>query len=108
MAPLDESVKRPLAAEGRVVRAMYYYILTSMFDGVPFYTCMMDSYHVQDSIRVLPRTPADTVRARLYRDLRDNAIPYFTEENGLKVRGGDAMDNRSGYAHGLMLMAAHV
>ena len=105
MAPLDESVKKPLAAEGRVVRAMYYYILTSMFDGVPFYTCMVDSYHVQDSIRALPRTPADTVRARLYRDLRDNAIPYFTEENGLKVRGGDAKDNRSGYAHGLMLMA---
>jgi hypothetical protein len=42
---------------------------------------------------------------RLYEDLRDNAIPYFTKENGLKVRGGDAPDNRSGYAHGLMLMA---
>ncbi len=104
-APLDESVRKPLAAEGRVVRAMYYYLLTSMFDGVPYYTCMVDTYHVQDSIRALPRTPADTVRARLYRDLRDNAIPYFTEENGLKVRGGDAPDNRSGYAHGLMLMA---
>ena len=104
-SPLEESVKKPLAAEGRVLRAMYYYLLTSMFDGVPYYTCMVDSYQVQDSIRVLPRTPADTVRARLYADLRDNAIPYFTEENGLKVRGGDALNNRSGYAHGLMLMA---
>lgn len=102
---LDDSVKKPLAAEGRVIRAMYYYILTCMFDGVPFYTCMVDSYQVQDSIRALPRTPADTVRAMLYRDLRDNAIPYFTKENGLKVRGGDAPDNRSGYAHALMLMA---
>ena len=104
-SPLEMSVKRPLAAEGRVMRAMYYYLLTSMFGGVPYYTCMVDSYQVQDSIRVLPRTPADTVRARLYADLRDNAIPYFTEENGLKVRGGDAVNNRSGYAHGLMLMA---
>lgn len=102
---LDESVKGPLAAEGRVIRAMYYYILTSMFDGVPFYTCMVDSYQVQDSIRYLPRTPADTIRMTLYRDLRDNAIPHFTEENGLKVRGGEARNNRSGYAHGLMLMA---
>jgi len=84
---------------------MYYYILTSMFDGVPFYTCMVDSYQVQDSIRYLPRTPADSIRMCLYEDLRDNAIPYFTEKNGLKVRGGDAPDNRSGYAHGLMLMA---
>ena len=104
-SPLDDAKKAPLAAEGRVIRAMSYYILTSMFGGVPYYTCMVDSYHVQDSIRFLERTPADTVRARLYRDLRDNAIPYFTEENGLKVRGGDAPDNRSGYAHGLMLMA---
>lgn len=104
-SPLDESVRKPLAAEGRVMRAMYYHILTSMFGGVPYYTCMVDTYQVQDSIRVLPRTPADTVRARLYEDLRSNAIPYFTEENGLKVRGGEAPNNRSGYAHGLMLMA---
>ena len=104
-APIDENLKRPLVAEGRVLRAMYYYILTSMFGGVPYYTCMVDSYQVQDSIRVLERTPADTIRTRLYNDLRDNAIPYFTKENGLKVRGGDAKNNRSGYAHGLMLMA---
>lgn len=104
-APIADSLKGPLAAEGRVMRAMYYYILTSMFDGVPFYTCMVDSYQVQDSIRYLPRTPADSIRMCLYEDLRDNAIPYFTGKNGLKVRGGDAPDNRSGYAHGLMLMA---
>lgn len=100
-----DSLKGPLAAEGRVMRAMYYYILTSFFNGVPYYTCMVDSYERQDSIRALPRTPADTIRARLYRDLRDNAIPYFTKENGLQVRGGEAPNNRSGYAHGLMLMA---
>lgn len=104
-AAIADSLKGPLAAEGRVLRAMYYYILTTMFNGVPYYTCMVDSYQVQDSIRTLPRTPADTIRARLYRDLRDNAIPYFTKENGLQVRGGDAPNNRSGYAHGLMLMA---
>lgn len=102
---IEDNLKAPLAAEGRVMRAMYYYILTSMFDGVPYYTCMVDSYAVQDSIRYLQRTPADTIRMRLYKDLRDNAIPYFTDENGLKVRGGDAPNNRSGYAHGLMLMA---
>lgn len=104
-APIKDNLKAPLAAEGRVMRAMYYYILTSMFDGVPYYTCMVDSYAVQDSIRYLKRTPADTIRMRLYKDLRDNAIPHFTDENGLKVRGGDAPNNRSGYAHGLMLMA---
>ena len=104
-AAIADSLKGPLAAEGRVLRGMYYYILTSMFNGVPYYTCMVDSYAVQDSIRKLPRTPADTIRARVYRDIRDNAIPYFTRENGLKVRGGEAHNNRSGYAHGLMIMA---
>lgn len=104
-SPIADTLKGPLAAEGRVMRAMYYHILTSMFDGVPYYTCMVDSYAVQDSIRVLPRTPADTIRARVYRDLRDNAIPYFTEENGLKKRASEVPNNRSGYAHGLMLMA---
>ena len=47
-APIDEEDKYPLAAEGRVLRAMYYYVLTSMFGGVPYYTCMIDTYQLQE------------------------------------------------------------
>ena len=84
---------------------MYYYILTNNFDGVPYYTCQMNSYKVQDSVRFLGRTPADTIRRRLYNDLKENALPYFTEANGLKVKSTNAPGRRSGYAHALMLMA---
>lgn len=102
---ISDSVKNVLAAECRVMRAMYYYVLTNNFDGVPYYTCQMKSHEVQDSVRYLGRTPADTIRLRLYNDLKENALPYFTEENGLKVKTTDAPGRRSGYAHALMLMA---
>lgn len=100
-----DSLKRVFNAECRVMRAMYYYILTNTFDGVPYYTCQVKTHAVQDSIRFLERTPADTIRYRLYNDLKDNALPYFTKKNGLKVKAKQAPDGRSGYAHALMLMA---
>lgn len=102
---VNDSIKNVLTAECRVLRAMYYYILTNNFDGVPYYTCQMNSYKVQDSVRFLGRTPADTIRRRLYNDLKENALPYFTEANGLKVKSTSAPGRRSGYAHALMLMA---
>lgn len=102
---VNDSIKNVLTAECRVLRAMYYYILTNNFDGVPYYTCQMNSYKVQDSVRFLGRTPADTIRRRLYNDLKENALPYFTEANGLKVKATYAPGRRSGYAHALMLMA---
>ena len=37
-ADLADGVKMPLAAEARVMRAFYYYVLTCMFGDVPFYT----------------------------------------------------------------------
>ena len=102
---VNDSIKNVLTAECRVLRAMYYYILTNNFDGVPYYTCQMNTYEVQDSVRFLGRTPADTIRRRLYNDLKENALPYFTEANGLKVKSVNAPGRRSGYAHALMLMA---
>ena len=37
-APLSEEVKAPLLAEGIIMRAYYYWFLTSTFGDVPFYT----------------------------------------------------------------------
>ena len=42
-ADLADGVKMPLAAEARVMRAFYYYVLTCMFGDVPFYTTMVDT-----------------------------------------------------------------
>ena len=102
---IRDSVKNVMLAECRVMRAFYYYYLTCMFNGVPFYTEQVNSYAVQDSLRYLPRTDANTIRRILYDDIKNNALPYFTEENGLKCRACEAPSKRSGYALGLMLMA---
>ena len=102
---IQDSLKKVMTAECRVMRAFYYYVLTCMFNGVPYYTEQVNTYAVQDSLRYLPRTDANTIRRVLYDDIKNNALPYFTEENGLKCRACDAPYKRSGYALGLMLMA---
>ena len=95
----------PLVAEARVLRALYYHVLTQVFNGVPFYMERVDSKEKMEQIRNLPRTPASEIRSRLYNDLKDNALPYFTEENGLKKRPCDLAQKRAGYALALYLMA---
>ncbi len=102
---LDEDDKMALQAEARVLRALFYYYLTNTFDGVPYYTCMVKDMETLEMVRKLPRTDSEIIRRNLYDDLRDNAIPYFTEENGLKRRTFEVKGNRAGYALGLMLMA---
>lgn len=100
---VNDSIKNVLTAECRIMRAMYYYILTNTFDGVPYYTCQMKTHAVQDSVRYLGRTPADTIRVRMYKDLKYNALPYLG--GPLKVKTADAPGRRSGFAHAHMLMA---
>ncbi|MCQ2135523.1 MAG: RagB/SusD family nutrient uptake outer membrane protein [Bacteroidales bacterium] len=104
-ADIPAAEKEPLVAEARVLRAMYYYILTSVFNGVPYYKYMVADDKTLLEIRKLPRTDAREIREDLYYDLKDNALPYFTEENGLKVRASEAPSQRVGYALCLMLMA---
>ena len=104
-APLADSLKMPLVAEARVLRAMYYYLLTCVFNGVPYYKQMVADDADLLEIRHLPRTDANEIRTDLYQDLRDNALPWFTDGNGLKVRASEAPEHRAGYALALMLMA---
>lgn len=104
-APLADSLKMPMVAEARVLRAMYYYLLTCVFNGVPYYKQMVADDADLMEIRHLPRTDANEIRTDLYQDLRDNALPWFTEGNGLKVRASEAPEHRAGYALCLMLMA---
>ena len=105
LSKLEDDVKMPYAAEARAMRAYYYYILTNFFNGVPYYLYPVDSKEVMEKVRQLPRTDANFIRSELYRDLKENALPWFTEENGLKVRPDQIKGNRAGYALSLMLMA---
>ena len=106
-SPVPEEVKMPMVAEARVLRAFYYHILTQVFNGVPFYLYRVDSKETMEAIRKLPRTPAEEIRKTLYKDLEENALPYFTVENGLRRRTFDdeSKQFRAGYAMALYLMA---
>ena len=86
-ADLADGVKMPLAAEARVMRAFYYYVLTCMFGDVPFYTTMVEprpmksarsctmtwsGTHCRGSpprtgASAAPRRPSTTVRAMRWR-----------------------------------------
>lgn len=104
-SPLKDDVKQPLVAEARVMRALYYYLLTSFFGDVPFYTHSVPTIDKVDSVRYLPRKPAFEIRDALYKELKEEAVPYFNEENGLRCRSNQVKDQHAGYALGLMLMA---
>lgn len=92
---LEEQKRLELVSEARILRALYYYNLTCMFGGVPFYTCMVKDKAVMDSISVLPRTESSLIRRELYKDLKENVLPYSTQID----------KEHAGYALALMLMA---
>ena len=94
-APLKENVKMPMVAEARAMRALYYYILTCFFGDVPFYMEAVRDIEMMEVIRALPRKPASEIRAELYHDLKENALPYFTYENGLKCRANEMKNDHS-------------
>jgi len=102
---VSDSIKNVMIAECRVMRALYYYYLTNMFNGVPFYTCEVKTYAVEDSLRYLPRTDANKIRQFMYDDLKTNALPYFTSSNGYYARTSEISGNRAGAPLALMLMA---
>ena len=100
---IDDSVKHPMLAEARTVRALYYYMLTNTFNGVPFYTEMVADDKSLEAIRQLPRTPANEIRRTLYNDLKNNALPNFGD--GARIPGTSVGGQRAGYSLALMLMA---
>ena len=104
-APIKQSAKEPMVAEARAMRALYYYILTSFLGDVPFYMEPVSDAVAMDKIRTLPRTSATVIRDTLYCDLKENALPYFTYENGYKCRANQVKNQHAGYALTLMVMA---
>ena len=104
-SPLEDAVKQPMVAEARALRALYYYVLTCTFGDVPFYTNMIEDVDGLKAVAALPKESAANIRSALYDDLHDNAIPFFTAENGLKARPDQVPQNRAGYALSLMLMS---
>lgn len=99
-APLKNSVTRNMVAEAKAMRALYYYVLTSFFGDVPFYTEAVSDIETLNKIRTLERTSAAVIRDSLYNDLK-NVLPDFT----YKCPANQVQNEHAGYALALMVMA---
>ncbi|SKB61753.1 Starch-binding associating with outer membrane [Sphingobacterium nematocida] len=97
-SPLSEDSKNRLLAEGMIMRAYYYWFLTSTFGDVPFYTEDVANAEVLDRVSKLGRMPAVATRDYLIAELQEY-LPHLAQ-----VRTNDVPGNRSGAAMGWMLI----
>ena len=72
-SPIDESRKMALVAEGVTLRALYYYVLTSVFGDVPFYTQSVSTLKSMEDIMKIGRMSAVATRNTLIEELKDYA-----------------------------------
>lgn len=98
-ATVSEEDRRKLLAEGVILRAMYYYLLTSVFGDVPFYTIDVSTEELLNQTARLPRMPAAETRDYLIGELM-TMVPDLDQ-----VRSSEVADNRMGAAVGWMLAA---
>ncbi|MCD8033241.1 MAG: RagB/SusD family nutrient uptake outer membrane protein [Alistipes sp.] len=98
-SPIDDEVKIPLLGEGKILRAFYYWLLTSFFGDVPFYTVDVANTEILSEVGRLPRMSAVDTRNALIEDLLET-IPFMEQ-----IRTSDIADNRCGAAMGWMLIA---
>ena len=80
----DEQVNE-YVAEAKFLRAMFYFSLTGLFGGVPYYD---ESTNVNEEFMNLkqPRSSLEEVRAHILEDL-DEAIKYLTVEHAASEYG---------------------
>ncbi|MDH7459878.1 RagB/SusD family nutrient uptake outer membrane protein [Chitinophagaceae bacterium 26-R-25] len=96
---IPEAKKPALIGEAATLRAMYYYILTSMFGDVPFYTRDASaSFDVLVQVAQLGRMPAAATRDSLIADLQKWA-PGLSQAKSSAIS-----NNRVGAAVAYMLI----
>ena len=109
---IEDSLKKDLLAEAKTMRAYWYYMLTSFFGDVPFYTDDVVDQATMDRIGHLGRMDAVQTRAALIAELQQ-CYSYGTDsETGAAVYTGALKEERAcnlekgraGWAMGLMLI----
>ena len=96
---LTDEGKAPLIAEAKVVRAFYYWLLTSFFGDVPFYTDRVADIDTMKEIAKMGRMSAFETRKALIEDL-EGCVPSMQQ-----ARFADIKDYHMGAACGWMLIA---
>ena len=93
-----------LKAEGAALRGMYYYLLTSFFGNVPFYTYPIETMEDQDRAARLPRMSAIDARAHIV----DELLELLVKDGVAQKRTYESQsegDFRMGAAFGWMVCA---
>lgn len=96
---IDEDVQKELVAEAKVMRAFWYYLLTSVFGDVPFYTEDVVDQPTMDRIGHMGRMDAVKTRASLITELQE-CVPSLP---GQRVCDG-VEKGRAGWAMGCVLI----
>ena len=92
---ITEEEAAPLYAETAVLRALYYYLLTSTFGDVPFYAERVTEEN-RERIATLPRMDAVATRDYCIAELdkwlvREQALPMIRTYEGNEFRAGAAV-----------------
>ena len=69
-SPIAEDAKMRLLSEAKTMRAFWYYLLTSCFGDVPFYTIDVSDAEVMNEIAKYGRMPAYYTRKAMIEDLQ--------------------------------------
>lgn len=85
-SPISEERKKQLKAEGITLRALYYYVLTSTFGDVPYYTDDVSTLEILDRVSKLPRMSAIETRKNLIAQLQEYA-PSLPSKRTSDVQG---------------------
>ncbi|MGL4293342.1 MAG: RagB/SusD family nutrient uptake outer membrane protein, partial [Bacteroidales bacterium] len=97
-SPVPEELKKPLLAEGIIMRAYYYWFLTCTFGDVPFYTEHVANMEVLERISRMGRMSAVDTRNYLIDELLNHVYDLP------QIRTSEVKDNRCGAAMGWMLI----
>lgn len=95
----------PLLAEAKIMRAFWYYMLTSFFGDVPFYENYIRTVEELEAVRKLPRMSAYDTRAKLVSELKE-CLGDLPQKRRCDVAvSADKELQRMGAAAGYMILA---
>ncbi len=108
-SPIAEDAKMRLLSEAKTMRAFWYYLLTSCFGDVPYYTIDVSDAEVMNEIAKYGRMPAYYTRKAMIEDLQNcysyegdtytGALPQIRSYEMAKENVG-----RAGWAMGMTLI----
>lgn len=107
-SPIDTLTRNQLIGEAKIMRAFWYYHLTSSFGDVPFYLEEVKDKETLERIADLPRMSAVDTRKVLINDLREElTYDQAGEYTGAlpEMKSSDIEHGRAGWAMGEMLIA---